>query len=365
MFAKRLTLKTSGNSRPANHPSVMKIKILSSVIAVGIASTAFGQYATDPVGFVSVTVKSNSDATIAVPMNRSSEFKGTISSISGTTITLNGTPGWTNGQLEPLAPSGTGSKTYAIQFASGVKEGMVARVIGNSQNSVTVVLDAGEDLVNVVVGAAGDHVDIFPYWTPATLFSVVPPVGFELAGFEAPGVGINLGASELYVHAGGNVWEDGINGGELPNAPLRFGSAFVARNSSGADFTATFVGSVPMSLSRIRLVTKAGGVAQDQYIGYLSPIPEALATVTNPNALGFPVSTGDTIQGFDNNVLGINKGADEIYVWSGTEWEDGINGGAVTPGVQSLKPGFGYIFQKAPTVSASSVVWSHKPGYLQ
>ena len=362
MNTKRLTLTEIGEISPTYPTTAMKIWTLFSIATLGIAGTGFGQYSTDPVGLVNVTVRRNSDATIAVPMNRSPEYKGTISAISGNSITLNGAPGWANGQFVPLA---TDNKTYAVQFASGVKEGMIGKITGNTQNSITVELDAGDNLSGIVVGASGDFVDIFPYWTPATLFSSVPPVGFELSGFEGAGAGTNVGASEIYVHIGGNVWEDGVNGGEDPHRPLRFGGGFVARNNSGADYTAAFVGSVPMNTSRIRLVTKAGGVAQDQYIGYMSPVPEAIATVSNPNALGFPVSVGDTIQGFDNSVLGINKGADEIFVWTGTEWEDGVNGGSVTPGVQSLKPGFGYIYQKAATVNPTSVVWSRVPSYLQ
>jgi hypothetical protein len=81
--------------------------------------------------------------------------------------------------------------------------------------------------------------------------------------------------------------------------------------------------------------------------------------------LGIPLAAGDTLQGFNNAATGYNKGAEEIYQWTGTVWEDLIGGGDVTPGLQSLKPGFGYIFQKAPTTPATSVVWSKTPSYLQ
>lgn len=345
------------------------LKYLATISAMAL-STAMAA-TTDPVGFVGLTVKANSDATIAVPLNRAAVFKGMIQSISGNTVTVAGTPAWTTAPQQFVQALPAQTNTYAIQLASGTKEGMTAKVISNTANSVTVQFEAGDDLSGVIaedadgVAGNGDQIDIIPYWTPSTLFSVVPPVGLELAGFEAAGAGINFGASELYIHVGANDWEDGINGGSAPHTPLRFGSAFVARNNSGTAYSATFVGSVPMTTCRIRLSTKAGGLAQDQYIGYQSPIPEPLATASNPNALGFPVQVGDTIQGFDNNVSGINKGADEIYIWTGTAWEDGINGGDVTPGVQSLKPGFGYIFQKAATVTPTSVVWVHTPGYLQ
>jgi uncharacterized protein (TIGR02597 family) len=345
------------------------LKYLATISAMALSSAMAAT--TDAVGFVSLTIKANSDATIAVPLNRAPVFKGMIQSISGSTITVAGTPAWTAAPMQFVQSIPTQVNTYAIQLASGTKEGMTAKIISNTVNTVTIQFEAGDDLSGVVpedadgITGNGDQIDIVPYWTPASLFSVVPPVGLELSGFEAAGAGINFGASELYTHVGANDWEDGINGGSSPHTPLRFGSAFVARNNSGSDYSATFVGAVPMTTCRIRLSTKAGGLAQDQYIGYLSPIPEPFATIANPNALGFPAEVGDTIQGFDNNVAGINKGADEIYVWTGTAWEDGINGGDVSPGVQGLKPGFGYIFQKAATANPTSVVWVHTPGYLQ
>jgi uncharacterized protein (TIGR02597 family) len=345
----------------------MKSNPLPTVLlALGLtlqAASAQTPVTTDPVGFVNVTVPANSDATIAVPMNRAPEFKGVISAISGNTITVAGTPNWTANAFVQNLPGQT--KTYAIQIASGTKEGMIGKVTANGTNTLTVQLDAGDDLTGVVAGASGDQIDVMPYWTPASIFSVVPPVGFEISGFEVGDVGVNFGASEIYSHVGANDWEDLINGGSVPHTPLRFGSALIARNSSSSAFTPAFVGSVPMSTFRIRLSTRAAGVAQEQYVGFLSPVPEKIASSTNPNSIGIPVVAGDTILGFNNAATGYNKGAEEIYQWTGFAWEDVINGVEVTPEVESLKPGFGYIFQKAATSSPVSVVWSKTPSYLQ
>ncbi len=348
-------------------------KILCSLAALALAQGSLFAVNTDPVGFVSVTVKANSDATIAVPLSRTSEYKGVIQSIAGSTITIAGTsPAWEIAPMKFVQALPAQPNTYAVKIASGSKEGMFAKITANGPNTVTVQRDAGDDLSGILTEAAngvgtGDHIDIVAYWTPATLFSVVPPVGFSIAGFQDPGPGINFGSSELYAHAGSNIWEDGINGGDTAistNFPLRFGAALIARNSSGADYSATFVGSVPMTKARIRFSTIAANTAQDQYIGYMAPIPEPLATPTVPNALGLPVQVGDSIQGFDNTLSGINQGSAELYVWNGTAWEDGINGGEIHTTAVTLKPGFGYIFQKAATASPTSVVWSHVPSYL-
>lgn len=345
-------------------------KILCGIAALAFSLTASQAVETDPVGFVSVTVPANSDAVLAIPMNRASEFKGVISSIAGSVITVTGSPGWT---INQFSPGTTANKTYALQIASGANEGMIGKVTANTANSVTVQLEPGDTLAGVVAGATGDQVDIMPFWTPSTLFTAAPPTGSELIGFVNAGVGINLGASEVYQHTGSNVWEDGVNGGSGSHIPLNFGASYILRNAGASPATLSFVGSVPMSAHRIRIATLAGNTEQDVSFGYMSPVPEALSTIGNPsipvvnqtpNALGFPLQAGDTIIGFDNSEVGINKGAAEVYLWTGTAFEDQVNGGNVTH-TTTLKPGFGYIFRKAATANPTSAVWTHVQSYLQ
>ncbi len=359
----------------------MRSTLSSSILGASLllaATFSHGQsVSSDPVGFVSVTVKANSDATIALPLNRSAIYKGVIQSITGNTLTVAGTsPGWTPDQLVQSLPSRV--STYAVQVASGTKEGMVGKVTANSANSVTIQLDAGDDLSGIqteaVNGAGlGDHIDIMPFWTPSSMFSAAPAAGVLMQSFVAAGAGVNLGASELYAHAGGNVWEDGISGDDATHTALRFGMSIIVRNPAATDLTVYLAGSVPMSTSRIRIATLANNKAQDLFFGYMSPVPESLSSIGNPavplaqrsaNALGFPVQTGDSIIGFDNSSSGINKGASEIYTWNGAAWEDDINGGEINFTVK-LNPGVGYVFRKAPTTTATSLVWSHVPAYLQ
>lgn len=373
----------------------MKTSARAALLSLALfgAGSVFSQTTatTDPVGFVSVSVLANSDATLAVPLNRTAAFKGVIQSISGNTITVAGTsPAWQTSPMIFVQSLPSQTNTYAVQFATGAKEGMTASITANGANTVTIQLASGDNLTGVKTEAVdgtgnGDHIDIMPYWTPSTLFSTTPPAGTELIGFANPDNGVNVGASEVYDRTGASAWEDGINGGDASHFPLPFGSSFIFRNNTASALSLSLVGSVPMTKNRVRISTQANNTDQDVAIGYLSPIPERLSTIglppynpadpTNPNnlkqgevasanALGFPVANGDTIIGFDNNELGINKGAAEVYQWTGSSFEDGINGGTISNTV-TLKPGFGYIFRKAATPTPTSVVWSHLPGYLQ
>lgn len=350
-------------------------KILYSLAAIALAQVSLQAVETNPVGFVSVTVPANSDAILAVPLNRAATFTGVVNAVAGNVITVTGTPGWTANQLVFNGPADAGTdqlNTYALQLASGAKEGLIGKITANGTGTnptVTLTLDAGDDLTGII---AGDQLDIMPYWTPATLFSTPPPSGSELIGFSGAGAGINLGASEVYQHTGSNAWEDGVNGGSGSHVILQFGASYILRNA-GTAYTVSLVGAVPMTKHRVRFSTLANNTEQDVSIGYMSPIPESLSTVgdpavlvgnQSPNALGFPVQLGDSIIGFDNSEVGINKGASEVYQWNGTAFEDGINGGVINYTVK-LKPGFGYIFRKAATATPTTVVWTHLQGYLQ
>lgn len=333
-------------------------KILCSLAALALAQGSLFAVNTDPVGFVSVTVPANSDAIVAVPLNRTSEFKGLTSALSGTTgtvtVTVAGAPGWNPGDYAPLA---TANKTYALQIASGAKEGLTLPITNNGAATLTVTVDPADDLTGVL--ASGEQVDIVAYWTPTTLFSS-PPDGAELFSFaplsgSAP-AGTNLSPSVLLVFdAGSGLWIDQVTEASRAHIPLGFGASLGFRNNSASPYTASFVGSVPMSKHRTRLATLANNTDQDIRVGYTSPIPELLS------AVGFPAVSGDQLFVYDNSATGKNKSPSQILVFD-TEWLDSITELPV-PSFQ-LQPGYGYVFRKFRTPSATVAVWTDLQSYL-
>jgi uncharacterized protein (TIGR02597 family) len=320
---------------------------------------------TDPVGFVNVSVPAQSDAILAVPLNRAPVFQGMVDSINvGTnTITLKGTPGFTANQFVFGVPTAAQTNTYAVQIATGTKEGLIAKVTANGTNTLTLQLDAGDDLTGIVGDADdsvadsdGDQITVMPYWTPASLITS-PPLATAILGFNTSGAGIDRGPAEIYAFDGTN-WQDDVNGGAPVNhIALPFGTSFVLRNNSAAQYSFSMVGSVPMTKFRVRIATQLANTTQDINIGYLCPIPESLIS------LEFPAVAGDSILGFDNTELGIDKGPISIYAYDGTKWVDDVNGGDV-PATVKLQPGIGYIFRKNQTATPQTLLWTHIPSYL-
>lgn len=341
------------------------IALLSGLFLFAGAAPAQTTVATDPVGFVSTTVPANSDAVLAVPLNRAAEFKGTIQSISGSVITVAGSPGWTTNQFVQSLPSQT--KTYAVQIATGAKEGMIGKVTANASGAITVQLDSGDDLTGIgtvdvpvdpdgagPLGTQADQIDVMPYWTPASLITgVTIPQGTQILVFSS-GTGINLSSSGSFGYDAGNWYdEDTFDVGD--HNPLRFGSAFVLRNA-GSALAISIAGSVPMNKHRLRL-SIPGSTDQDLMIGFTSPVPQAIGTV----ALGF--TEDDQLLVFNNAASGRNKSASQVlYYTSADGWvDDSFNPVDTT---FFLQPGQGYVFRKKAS-APTTLVWSALQTYLQ
>src|SRR6476469_8572987 len=82
-----------------------------------LTAAAQTSVSTDPVGFTSTSCLSNSDTYVSIPFTRPPEFTGTIQSIAGSTITINGTPGWTTNRY--VYAAGTQPNHYYVLLELG------------------------------------------------------------------------------------------------------------------------------------------------------------------------------------------------------------------------------------------------------
>ena len=326
--------------------------LLPLALAMALPGALYAQTPvyTAPVGFVSVTVPAASDAILAVPLNRASEFQGVIASIAANEITITGTPGWTANQFAPLVTSG---KTYAIQIASGASEGLTAKITANTATSVTVQLDTGDSLTGVT---NGDSLDIVPYWTPSSLFSTALPSGSRMLLYSGTVPGTNIAPSTTLQYNGTN-WLNIQTLVNSNNSALKFGDAFVLRNSAATPTTVSMVGTVPMSSHRLLIRTLAANTAQDIRIGYMSPVPETLGQV----GLGF--ASGDRLLAFNNAATGINKSPSTTLQFNGTNWLN-IQTLQIVTNTYTLQPGNGYVYRRAATANPVTTAWNDLQSYL-
>lgn len=335
-------------------------KILYSLAAIALAQVSLQAVETNPVGFVSVTVPANSDAILAVPLNRAATFTGVVNAVAGNVITVTGTPGWTANQLVFNGPADAGTdqlNTYALQLASGAKEGLIGKITANGTGTnptVTITLDAGEDLTGVL---AGDQLDILPYWTPSTLIpSASVPADSSILLLATSAAGVNLSSIGILSFDGTNWFDEGFSVAD--HSPLFFGQAFILRTGN-SQANISMVGSVPMNKHRVKLQIAAANTDQDIAVGYSSPVPTPIGS----SGLGF--SDGDSLLVFNNSAAGINKSASTILSYSVADggWlDEGFN---VVNTTYILQPGQGYILRKAGVASTSSITWTQLQTYLQ
>lgn len=321
--------------------------LLICALAVTTAASAQTTVYTDPVGFVSVTVPAQSDASLAVPLLRPAVFIGTVNAnpIEPNQVTLSSAP------TLPAGPP------YALYVAEGTKEGMTARITAISGSTVTLALDAGDDLTDVV---SGTDVRIMPYWTPSSLLPSTVPAGTQILTFENPVAGTQVSATTVHAHAGSGVWRNVITTADVSQAPLVFGSSFVLRNPSNTALTVAFVGDVPVKKHRLKLATRASSTTQDIRFGYTSPVAETLEDV---GLTGGTVTDGDEIHVYHNNgATGYNKAPSEILHRASGVWRN--EGNADVGATFQFTPGSGYIYRKVGTVSPTVFVWNGTPSYL-
>ena len=335
--------------------------ILFSLLGAAFAQAQSTAVTTDPVGFVSVGVPANSDSIIAVPLNRSTVFRGVIQSISGNVLTISGTsPGWTTNAFVQSLPTQT--DTFAVLIATGTNEGMIAMITANGANTLTVQLGVGDSLSAVKTEAAngtgsGDAIDIMPYWTPSTLISSVPD-GTELYAFDNTSVGQNVSPTTLLQYFSGFGWFETVGFTDQSNRPLLFGTGFIVRNNSASAISIPLTGSVPMATTRLVLRTLAANTPQDQTIGYMSPVPTLLSAVS----LG--AQDNDELYLFDNTASGKNKSPSTLLVYFGGLWYNSVTFAEVTS-TTTLLPGNAMIYRKAGTSTPQNFVWQNLQSYLK
>ncbi len=390
----------------------MLTKAIFSFAVLSLAAPpllAAQEVVTDPVGFMNITVSAQSDAVLAIPIHRASAGKGRIKAIqflsSSKTyrITAAGYPEWIAGQLVPNPKSQPArTDSFAVLIATGEKEGLIGKIIANTESMLTVEFPEGESLEGVKsieINGEGDEFDVLPFWSLASLFRSNLSPGSQVLLMPSKVAGMDLMPESVVVFDGANWLLEAAATGKWPlpgspplvnpvpapapnnwtglvntnspspsatsqgqtrresvdHAPLPFGCAFILRNNSTQPQVVSMAGAVPMTRHRKLIKTLAAGVSQDNWIGLSSPVKEVIGTLN----LGF--SSGDELLVFDNTAPGKNKTASLVLSFNGAAW---LQDGANVNETFSLQPGQGYVLRKKGTPMPSAFIWQTLPSYL-
>lgn len=329
---------------------------------------------TEPVGATSVALLANSDTYVSVPFQRPAAFVGSVASVSGSTIALTGSPGWSTNQF--VYAAGTQPNTYYVFIRSGAKEGNYYTVTANSGNTLTLDL-AGDSLGSL---AAGDSVSVVPYWTLGTVFPA-SDAGVSFSSSASPfsiqtsvllpnlqGTGINLAASANYFFYNGAWRRVGQNLTLGKNDDILVpDSYFIVRNAANAG-TLTAMGGVIAQRVATPFQTSAS-TRQDNAVALPRPIPVSLNDSGLIGSGAFaasssPFSLADMVLVFDNATAAKNKAASATYFYFNNAWRKvGANLTQDFGATQVFGPTAGIIIRKSVSASGASSTWINSPTY--
>ena len=315
----------------------------------------------DPVGFTTSSCLSNSDTLLSLPFTRPQAFVGSIASVSGSTITVVGSPGWTTNQFVYVQGAQPNHYYVLIGPASTTnpKEGHIYTVTGNAAASLTVDISA-DDLTGIPANA---QVVVIPYWTPATLFpagnagvsfteTTAPPAYktlLRVPNYSAPGINLPY-ASEYYFNNGS--WQRINPAGAGDDDPLLPDGYFVVRTSNGAPTVPlTNLGAVLLKKTSTALAT-AASPGQDNPAGMIRPFGVAL----NATGLSGAFGPSDQLLLFDNTQAAFDKAPSAIYTYD-THWRLSGDATMADRGSDVIPQGTGFLVRK---IGGTAAFWTNQ-----
>jgi uncharacterized protein (TIGR02597 family) len=369
-MVKKKTNAVSRNSSPTGLFCVLLISA-SCLTGAGIAKAV--DACSEPTGSLAITLLTNSDTYVSIPYTRPPLFCGTVQSVSNSTITVQGGPGWTTGQWSQVTSNGY-FPNYVV-LTSGAKEGATFIITNNSPDTLFIVASC-DDLSGV---GPGDQLAIIPYWSLGTVF---------------PG-GAGITPSNLLVQKTQVLFLDGhIYSGVPPGATYYFYNGhwrklgassssnyddvailpdqyFIARQNNNAPTTAfTAGGNVVQYSARMCLYPVLTNVfpsfTGDNYVANYHSTTQTLdqANLAGAFAASNPGATNPTINDlllvFDNTAMKKNRAPAHVYFYYVDHWADlanppySINRG----GDPVFVPGTGVTVRRRP---GSTTVWVNPP----
>ncbi len=341
-----------------------KLSLLSLFLLAAVAHATVTAYS-PPVGGMTTSAAGTTDSFMSVALAQPAAWVGTVASVSGSDITVSGTPGWGTNAFA----SGT---FYYVRLLNGAQAGHFFSVTANGSGDVTVD-NAG---LNLSVINAGDTMEIVPYWTLGTLYPAGRAgISFTattsllsrqtvLLFFDSTVTGINRSASSSYYFYNGAWRKVGQSTATSFDNTIVYPDAYYIQRNTAAPTSLVYTGRVqPGYLGTI--LVGAAGTANDNFVALAYPVDVTLDQLTMaPSsfvATTSLLSTQDQLLYFSPSVTGINRSADFVYYYYNGAWRRKGASTATNFGSTVLTAGSGFIIRKV--ANAATVPWVFSTGF--
>lgn len=370
----------------------MKTDLQARVLVCCLAGMMFlpqaeaSTVSSSPQGCVKLTVSGRSDTFISTPLLQPASGIGAIIGSTANTVSFDGAS-FTAGEFAPV--SGGEGLVYYAEFVSGHLEGARYKILGNSEDTLT--LDTGsESLTAHALGAltVGDVIRIRSCWTVGQIFGSSDD-SISLNGFaqlptpaqadtsdsllftdnETPGITKLTTLRLFYLQANG--WRTlGDSATDYGAEPLPPGRVVRVRRHSTDAVELFLLGRASTTRSVIRLPAGDADHGNDIYFGLISSGPvflsqSGLASATSSESL-VRVSPDLTQREDELLVWNGRKGFDRspertFFYLDGQGWRELGNDSATIGDEFLLEPGKGYLLRKR--TSDQLRYWLATPDY--
>ena len=343
-------------------------KTLSLLVAASLFSfSSLTAVETDPVGYVTYTVKAGADNKFSIPMQQAPVFSGSVSGVTAGQIDVTGT----------VPDTSSGTYLLIVTTDGGSLEGKWYEVSSSTATSITVLDDPESDGLT-----SSDSVKVIPAWTLDTLFpsggdipassDVFNPVGTILTNSDSV-TGINMSSAATYLYHSGEQgpsgWynADDLGAGTVGNTVLSPDTYITVRNGSDSDVSVVLSGSVPTDTLAIDILSST--IAVDNQISNPFPAGLSLATSNLYVGAGGPLAGSSDVFNPTEQLLiyegvptGQNPGTSKSVIYhTGEQGPEGYYDpddlGAGLIGSYEIPAGAAFIIRKAAG-SSSTVSWT-------
>lgn len=270
---------------------IMKMTTLKSVaIAVGLASSAFGQATSPIVGYTTTTIDdefgvgSPKTTLVAPTFVNKAEFSGDVGAVSGAVVTLDGAA-FTAGEFDQLPANATIPVQPAYYIESA--DGFWANIISNDGTSVTLAAADAAQLTS------DDSVVIRKHVTISQFFGSDNSAGLNAAAFDPSA------ADNIILLAGGSTFIF------YPDNSGSFTDTYLDTSFSGADNVAI------QPDQGLQVVRRAGGATSLVFAGALDDNARQVTISTGVGVLPVVLPT-DTTLGDLSSLAGSLNGVDGL-----------------------------------------------------
>lgn len=362
MNTKRLTLIEFGEIAPTYPTTAMKIWTLFSIATLGIAGMGFGQYATDPVGVVNLSIAPSPNGTtrvltaLSAPLLSEASLTtgtttGKIGSLTSNTITCDAA-GWTASNLSVAATP------RILRVTSGAAEGrtfLLSTTVANTATTVTLATTETTNLttLGIVSGANGDTFKILECDTLSSFFGDPAGIMRNANPDLADNVLILIGGAWVtYFHNTVRWTRRGFGSPDATNQPVKPEAAILFNRIGTAALALSVTGNVPMN-KRADVVQRSGLT----FVGSNWPVDVTLANSGIRNLPGWTVNANVNAA---DQVLLLIGGAWITFWHDGTNWRRRGFGSPISDG-QLVTAGAGALISKTVAATSDGLLTVNRP----